>query len=150
MVLVGGLVVVGVLAAVLAVPFGLFVSWPVTVFAVVGTLGASIAARLSGIATAVLTVAIVLLGIGVMGADSYVQYGSVRFWSAPALIHSCGMTLRPSGRATDLSDGDGPVYRHIWTTPAGNFVYGVSGCDAGGDPYVVGVGRQLIVYRVSS
>jgi len=146
--LLGGLATVGIVTVILAVPLGLFVSWPVSLFAVTGALAVGVAARMSRTAVAILGSVVATIAIVAMGTDSYVQYGTTQFWAAPALIHNCGMTVKPYGLATGLGNGDGPAYQHVGTTPAGDFVYGISGCGGGG-LYFVGAGGKLIVYRVS-
>ena len=148
-VLVWGSGIVGATVLVLAIPLHLTVSWPVVLVAVLGASLVAVASRLPRRYTALIISTVALVGVVSMGTDSYVQFGTAEFWGPPAAIHDCGLTFRPADLATSLGDGDGPVYRHLWTTPAGASVYGVSGCNGSGDPYIVASDGKLIVYRIA-
>jgi hypothetical protein len=123
-----GFPVVAVLTLVLAIPLHLDASWPVVAFAIVGAGTAAIVSRLSILKVIVVVLLLAIVGAAVMELDSVVQYSTWRAWSTPPAIHTCGVTLYQRGADGSLAHGDAPPLAHLWTTPAGAYVYGYGGC----------------------
>lgn len=123
-----GFLVVAVLSLVLAIPLHLDASWPVVAFAIVGAGTAAIVSQLSPLKVVVVVLLLAIVGASVMALDNAVQYSTWRVWSAPPAIHTCGVTLYQRGADRSLAHGDAPPLAHLWTTPAGAYVYGYRGC----------------------
>jgi hypothetical protein len=127
-----GLGVTVVSCIVLVVVARLGASWPVVVVATTGTALSLWFGRLSRRLGLGLLLAVGGAGLLWIEAVNIVQYGSLALTGPPAKVWWCGDSYTPSGAVTrGLSDGDGPPFNQILTTPAAYSVYGVDNGDPG-------------------
>jgi hypothetical protein len=131
---------------VLALPLHLDVSWAVVAFAVLASGAVAAATRMGRLTIAILVTALVIAGGALMELDNVVQYATWKVWTAPSAINSCGVAMRQVGVEESLVSGDAPPLEHIWTTPAGAYIYGYPGCPGTLNGLIVAWHGRFLIY----
>jgi hypothetical protein len=141
-----GLLIVAALALVFGFLFHLDLSWSVVAFTIVGTAGVVTVSRMPRLGAIILVLMVAVVGVVLMETDNVLQYGTMRLWGAPPVIHVCGVSMYPGGDERSLSNGDAPPLQHIWTTPAGVYVWGYAGCPDALNEIIVTWNGRFITY----